>query len=300
WPAAQVQIYATAVQGEQAVPELLSALDRAEREARADVLILARGGGSLEDLWAFNDERLARRIAALEIPLVSGVGHETDFTIADFVADLRAATPTAAAEAVTPDGPALLRQVRNLEQRLTLGWTRVLQRAWQQVDQLDRRLNAHQPRRWLQTAADRLEQLLRRSRRAMHARLQSDLIQFQAVQRRLVMQQPEKSITLLAERTGRLHQRLVRAFQLQQERKQQRLAAAARALDAVSPLAILGRGYALIEDDQGRLLSRREDFSPGQTIHTRVRDVRVTSEVREISDAEPPAVAPEAPNPLQQ
>ncbi|MCA1777998.1 MAG: exodeoxyribonuclease VII large subunit [Xanthomonadaceae bacterium] len=118
WPAALVDLYATPVQGEQAVPGLLRAFRQVAGDARADVIVLARGGGSLEDLWAFNDERLARAIYASKIPVVSGVGHETDFTIADFAADLRAATPTAAAEAATPDGPALRRQLAALQNRL--------------------------------------------------------------------------------------------------------------------------------------------------------------------------------------
>ncbi len=293
WPAARIRIHAAPVQGEQAVPGLLAALDRVEREAMAEVVILARGGGSLEDLRAFNDERLARRIAAFTIPLVSGVGHETDFTISDFVADLRAATPTAAAEAVTPDGPALLGQIRNLEQRLTRAWTRVLQRGWQQVDQLDRRLNAHQPQRRLDAAAQALAGFRRRCRRAIEATLQVRLQRHRALERRLATQNPHRFITHLRQQSEALRQRLLRANTLQQERKRQRLATAARALDSVSPLAILGRGYALIEDDRGRLLSRRKDFSPGQTIHTRVRDLRISSKVVEVQELEPERRNPE-------
>src|SRR6056297_2567174 len=169
WPAAQVKLYKTQVQGERAAPELVRALDAVERDGSSDVVILARGGGSLEDLWAFNDETLARRIAALTVPLVSGVGHETDFTIADFVADLRAATPTAAAEAVTPDGPALLRQVRLLDSRAVRAVGRKLEQSWQRLDSITRRLARRHPTRQLNERRRELVALQARLPRPLHA-----------------------------------------------------------------------------------------------------------------------------------
>ncbi|MDT8449501.1 MAG: exodeoxyribonuclease VII large subunit [Wenzhouxiangellaceae bacterium] len=295
WPAARVHVYETPVQGEEAVPGLLAALDALEREGAVDVAIIARGGGSLEDLWAFNDERLARRIHSLAIPIVSGVGHETDFTIADFVADLRAATPTAAAEAVTPDGPALARQVAALDQRLLRAQTRRLQQAWQRLDAIDRRLAGQHPARRLTEGRRRLENLERRTARAAGNALRNAGARHAVLDKRLAARHPGKTVAERAVEHAGKHARLKRAIMVELSRHSARLAETARALNAVSPLAVLARGYAIVEDESGRLLSRREDFSSGQTIHTRVRDFRVTSEVRGIESAGTPAASPDDP-----
>lgn len=287
WPAARVKLYKTQVQGERAAPELVQALNAVERDGLADVVILARGGGSLEDLWAFNDETLARRIHALPVPLVSGVGHETDFTIADFVADLRAATPTAAAEAATPDGPALLRQVAGLEQRLLRGPARQLQQHWQRLDSLDRRLVGQHPARRLAEAGTRLESLARRTIRAGQAALEKAGNNVGVLQQRLAARHPARKLGELNQHRDSLHARLLRGFNVEVARNSARLSGTARALDNVSPLAVLARGYALIEDDQGNVLSKREDFREGQTIHTRVRDLKIESEVRRVDPAPP-------------
>jgi len=292
WPAARVRLHATPVQGDAAVPGLLAALGRIERERIADVVLVARGGGSIEDLWAFNDERVARRIAAMTAPVVTGIGHETDITIADFVADLRAATPTAAAEAATPDGPALRRQVEALTGRLERISMRRLQDAWQRLDLLHRRLENQHPRRGLDTAEKRIQSLERRFSNARRRILEQACNRHAALAARLRAASPARRLQAFAERLARLARRLPAAVAHRIERAEARLAGAARALDAVSPLAVLGRGYAIIEDESGRLLSRPDEFSPGQTVHTRLRDVRVTSVVRDIEPAELPEAMP--------
>src|SRR6056297_1565350 len=147
WPAAEVRIYPTLVQGESAAAQIVSALQAADRHDFGDVILLARGGGSLEDLWAFNDEALARAIADCSRPVVTGIGHETDTTIADFVSDLRAPTPSAAAAAVTPDGPALRIRLSSLDRRRQRGIDNNLNRQAQTIDYLSRRLEQHQPGR---------------------------------------------------------------------------------------------------------------------------------------------------------
>lgn len=290
WPAARIDLHPAQVQGADAVPTLLAALDRAAR-SQADVLILARGGGSLEDLWAFNDEVLARRIAAMPMPVVSGIGHETDFTIADFVADFRAATPTAAAEAATPDGPALRRHVDALLARLLRAQERRLQQDWQGLDRLVRRLAMQHPERRLIDGRSRLLSLQRRLGRAMAQRLGKLDERCRMLKRRTVAASPARAV---AQGQARLHQardRLLRAVRQHLHSRERALAAAARALDAVSPLAVLGRGYALVEDAAGRLLARPEDFVPGAEIRTRIRDFRVRSTV---VDVETPAAPPTA------
>ncbi|MFO7763920.1 MAG: exodeoxyribonuclease VII large subunit [Wenzhouxiangellaceae bacterium] len=294
WPAARVRLYRTRVQGEQAAPAILRALDAVDRDGSADVVILARGGGSLEDLWAFNDETLARRIRALDCPLVTGVGHETDFTIADFAADLRAATPTAAAEAATPDGPALLRQVEALQQRLVRAPARELQQQWQRLDALDRRLAGQHPARRLAEAAARLEGLIRRARRAARTGLEQARADHATLRQHLVARHPGRRVDEFEQQRQAVRKRLVRAFGAELARHSARLSEIARALDNVSPLAVLARGYALIEDGEGKVLSRREDFAEGQAIFTRVRDIRIESEVRRVDEA-PPLPVPDFP-----
>jgi len=295
WPAARVKLYKTQVQGDQAAPAIVRALDAVDRDASADVVILARGGGSLEDLWAFNDETLARRIRAMGVPVVSGVGHETDFTIADFAADLRAATPTAAAEAVTPDGPALLRQVEALRQRLIRSPARELQQHWQRLDSLDRRLAGQHPARRLAEAATRLAELNRRTRRAGRAALEKADTRHTTLRQRLLARHPKRRLDEFEQRRQAIRKRLVRAFNTEISRHSASLSGTARALDNVSPLAVLARGYALIEDKNGQVLSRREDFAEGQAVYTRVRELRIESEVRRVDDA-PSLAEPDTPD----
>ncbi|MDT8409892.1 MAG: exodeoxyribonuclease VII large subunit [Wenzhouxiangellaceae bacterium] len=286
WPAATVRIHAAQVQGEQAVPSLIRALDAVEREGRADVIVLARGGGSLEDLWAFNDERLARRIHASKIPIVSGVGHETDITIADFVADVRAATPTAAAQAVTPDGPALKRQVEALRERLLRAQSRQLQQAWQRLDSAGRRLAGQHPARRLAESAGRIDALSARLLRTGQLVLSNARTHFQGLDRRLQTRNPQRMLARLEPVQQSLKKRLERAIATDLNRHANKLGETARALQAVSPLAVLARGYAIIEDQQGHVLSRRDDFYPGQLITSRVRSLRIDSKVLKIGTAE--------------
>jgi exodeoxyribonuclease VII large subunit len=156
------------VQGDQAAPELIRALQAADRDGFAEVIILARGGGSLEDLWAFNDEALAHTLAAMDTPVVCGVGHETDFTIADFVADLRAPTPTAAAVAITPDGQAELAEIRRLMARAQRRVQHQLDEAAQRHDRLLRRLHAQHPQQRLLTLSEQLQRLQRRLTQSGH------------------------------------------------------------------------------------------------------------------------------------
>ena len=285
WPAAAVHLFATPVQGEQAVPELIAALDRLERHGRSDVVIVARGGGSIEDLWPFNDEALARRIAGMPMPVVSGVGHETDFTIADFVADYRAATPTAAAEAVTPDGPALGRQLAALEQRLARGPARQLQQSWQQLDSLDRRLAGQHPVKRLDQALTRLNGLMRRAARAGAATTANAQVRARTLERRLLARHPARRVSELKQQQVARFERLQRAYQAESNRHAARFSEAVRALNNVSPLAVLARGYALVEDPDGKILSHRDDFDPGRIIHVRVRDLRIESQVRRVETA---------------
>ncbi|NKI35981.1 exodeoxyribonuclease VII large subunit [Wenzhouxiangella sp. XN79A] len=285
WPAAAVRVHASPVQGEAAPARLIRALQAADRGGH-DVILLARGGGSLEDLWAFNDEGLARAIAGASTPIVSGVGHETDFTIADFVADQRAATPTAAAEAVTPDGPALVRRIAGLSERLRRAAQRCLQQDWQRLDALDRRLGRRHPRRALEGHGEQLAALQRRLRRAAARGPERAQRRLEGLELRLQARHPAPRLREQQRRVAELRRRLVEAVGRRLERAEARLGADARALNAVSPLAVLDRGYAVLLDEHDHVLSQRDDFAPGTRFRARIRDFAVDAEVREVSDAE--------------
>src|SRR3989338_6133460 len=183
-PTVPVILYPAPVQGTGSAEKIAQAIAAANRRAECDVLIVCRGGGSIEDLWAFNEEAVARAIAASEIPIVSGVGHETDFTIADFVADERAPTPTATAQRVAPDRHALLRGLRDMAQHLERAQRNRLQNAMQSLDYLQRRL-VH-PAQQLQRRTQQLDQMQQRMQRALAYRRQQQHWQWQSLAQRLV------------------------------------------------------------------------------------------------------------------
>ncbi len=279
WPLAEVRIYPSLVQGAQAPDELKRALWAADSDGFADVILLARGGGSLEDLWAFNDETLAHVIAALETPVVSGVGHETDFTIADFVADLRAPTPSAAAAAATPDGPALVRQLKALRTRLCGAALRHLDRQAQGLDHWTRRLLAHRPERRLKELQVRHTSLQRRLGRGMLQILARCDQRLDSTRARLDQASPAGQIERLAERYRAQRQRLRLAVEHQLERAQARLTSQARALDSVSPLRVLERGYAVVRDTDGNALTRITQFKPGKNVNLLFRHFEVKAQI---------------------
>jgi exodeoxyribonuclease VII large subunit len=242
-----VLIYPTSVQGAAAVPELVAALRSASARAECDVLILARGGGSLEDLWAFNDERVARAIHACALPVVSAVGHEIDFTIADFVADVRAPTPSAAAELVAPDGAACLAMLDRTAQRLKGGIGREVRDAATRLAALTRRLGLAHPGARLNQQMQRLDDLTLRLGAATRLALGVGRV-----------------------RTERLDARLQRAGSWHLSRAGHRLALCSRALDAVSPLATLSRGFAIVTRADGTLLTDAALAGDGEHIEARL------------------------------
>ncbi len=268
-PQVELTLVPTAVQGREAVAQIVHALELADRQG-FDALILARGGGSLEDLWCFNEEAVARAVAACATPLVSAVGHETDVTIADFVADLRAPTPSAAAELLAPDSSDLERRLDGLQRRLQLRMQHLLAARRLQLDGLRRRLR--HPGERLQQQAQRLDDLELRLRRAMQRRLQDGSERLARLDTRLAAQHPERLLGLLRQRLEHLGERLPRAMQGTLRERRQRLEAAAQTLQAVSPLATLGRGYAILLDEHGRAIRAAAQAQPGQRLHARLAE----------------------------
>ncbi|NBB92761.1 MAG: exodeoxyribonuclease VII large subunit [Gammaproteobacteria bacterium] len=279
WPRARVRIYPSQVQGETAPAELVRALQAADRHGFGQVIVLARGGGSLEDLWAFNDEGLARAIHACSTPVVSGVGHETDFTIADFVADLRAPTPTAAAVAATPDGPELLVQLGRNESRLARAIEQTLQRQMQRLDHADGRLRQQHPARRLDELSTRRKELTRRGELAVQRQLDSRQRHLRGLESRLLARHPRRQLDQLGQQVMALRARLDRAANHSIETREQGLATIARALHNVSPLSVLERGYAVVRDSRGRAMTDRKQFTKGNKINILMDEFEVDAEV---------------------
>lgn len=274
-PALPVRIYPVAVQGSAAAAQIVAALERAGRRQDCDVLILARGGGSLEDLWPFNEEAVARAIHACTIPVVSAVGHETDVTIADFTADLRAPTPSAAAELVAPDRLELLRAVNELVMRAHRAVRRQLERLSERRHWLEKRLQLCHPGQRLATQAQRLDELEGRLRKAARQRLELATMKLESTQTRLHRAAPLARIASSSEHCATLALRLHNAVRQYLDQCKGRLAVAARSLDNLSPLATLQRGYAIVTytgaGKAARIVHDATELRPGQSIEARVQ-----------------------------
>ena len=280
FPALPVLVYPVPVQGEAAAPQIAATLAEASRRGDCDVLILARGGGSLEDLWAFNEEFVARAIHACEIPVISGVGHEVDVTIADFVADVRAPTPSAAAELVSRSAEDLTQGFARLDQRLQGLMRQRLQQGGLRLAHLARRLEQRHPAQQLRQQnqrLDELEQRLLRAQRRITERAAERLTRAQLHLRRL---SPARRVERHGDRLQALSRRLNGAIGLRMERQAARLGAVARALNTVSPLATLDRGYAIVKPEAGDVVVRSvSQLNPGQRLRTRLADGHFTSTV---------------------
>lgn len=248
FPMVEVDILPVPVQGKDAPAAIVAMLEAAAIAGRHDVLLLTRGGGSLEDLWAFNDEALARAIAHSPIPVVSAVGHEIDFSISDFVADLRAATPSAAAELLVPDAIDLGRRLEQHRDRLLLRLRRRLEASAQRADHLLSRLNLQRPTLRLQRGRERLAQLYARMLRMLRHDRDRRSARLARTRNSLLATHPQRRLMAAREHVDALDTRLRNNALHRIERQRAHLTELARALHAVSPLATLGRGYAILLD----------------------------------------------------
>ena len=280
WPLADVEVLPVPVQGREAPPAIVQMLRKASASGRYDVLLLTRGGGSLEDLWAFNDERVARAIHASAVPVVSAVGHEIDFSIADFVADLRAPTPSAAAELLVPDAFALRRHLQQLQQRLATLEQRRLQARIQRVDHLLARLQAQRPQARLARDRERLVHLQRRLHGVQREQSQRRHNALERVHARLLAQHPRLRLMLLQRRLGELRQRLLSSIERKLERDRANLRQNGRALHAISPLATLERGYSIIFDANSKVVRSSQGIGEGTPLRARLADGELPLSVR--------------------
>ena len=282
WPLATVRLYPVPVQGDAAAPAIVAAIEAAGRHGWGDLLIVGRGGGSLEDLWAFNEEAVARALAACPIPTVSAVGHETDTAITDFVADLRAPTPSVAAELATPSHTELREQFTRWHRLLGRGLATILQGRAQRLDHAVTRLQLASPVRRLADRRERLQQLDQRLVRAIRGELLQARGGVDAARRRLAGHHPGRSVRRYQDFVDALARRLIVAQRRRHLEASQSLSELARTLHALSPLPTLERGFAILTDaDSGRTVTSINQLSPEQAVTGRLTDgwfeARVTS-----------------------
>ncbi len=285
FPAIRVVIYPVAVQGEGAAQEIAEAIRLAGERRECDVLIVGRGGGSLEDLWAFNEETVARAIHDSPLPVVSAVGHEVDVSIADFAADVRAPTPSAAAELLSPDSQQWQIRIDALQYRLHQATRRRLQQAGRQLEGLGRRLR--HPGRRLQQIAQRLDELEWRLSNARRHQLQGRQARLNQLSARLQRHAPQALLQRLQHRHQTLQERLQHAMQERLQQNRSELGLLGRTLNAVSPLATLQRGYAIVtREADGALVEQSNQVETGTQVRARLAQGELLCRVEEKIDAE--------------
>jgi exodeoxyribonuclease VII large subunit len=273
YPLTALQLFPVAVQGTQASEEIAQAVREINQLSEAEVIIVARGGGSLEELWAFNEENVAESIYASQIPVISAVGHETDTTISDLVADVRAPTPTAAAELAVPDQEELREGLRLLQRRLQKAQQIELDRHRQQWLGLARRSVLQQPQMFLQQLAQRIDHLSRELHKQLQVQLRERRHQVGRWKTHLQYQSPQHQWERQRDKVLSLEQRLVRAIGQKMEKQRQLLVRYAAQMDALSPLKVMQRGYSLVyrwHDEQ--LLTSKKQVAPGDLIRVQMSD----------------------------
>ncbi len=278
-PSLPVVVYPTMVQGEEAAIQIAQAIGRANERNECDVLIVGRGGGSLEDLWCFNNEIVARTIAASQIPIISAVGHEVDVTIADFVADMRAPTPSAAAELVSRDNSHKEQAFASKRARLVSAIRHVLIKQAQSTQALKHRLERQHPSYQLQKQSQQLDDLDMRLRRGMTQYLKQHAQRVERKQHQLLLNSPVKRLGEQKLHLQRSEQKLLDAMDKTLLTTRHQLAMAAEKLETVSPLATLKRGYSITHSESSKTVSSINDVEVGEVITTQVEDGVIESQV---------------------
>lgn len=278
-PSLPVVIYPTMVQGEGSAISIAQAIGRANSRQECDVLIVGRGGGSLEDLWAFNEEIVARTIAASQIPIISAVGHEVDVTIADFVADMRAPTPSAAAELVSRDNSHQTQKISQKTQQLTHSVRQYLSDRRHHLTQLQHRLERQHPQLRLNQQSQRLDDVSSRLERAMKNYIVQHRQHLNRNEHKLALHSPVQTLKQQANRLERVESRLHDAMDRRLLTARHQLAMAAEKLETVSPLATLRRGYSITRDSKGKVIRTTDQVNHGDTIITKVANGEIQSVV---------------------
>jgi len=287
YPTVHIIVFPVVVQGAQAASAIAKAIDRMNELAEVDVLIIGRGGGSLEELWPFNEEIVARRIFASKLPVISAVGHETDFTIADFVADLRAATPTAAAELAVPHHLELRQQLHHYLQRLIQHIQDQVQRRRLALTRLARSPFLVQPQRQLLQPTERLDRLKEKLLFRMRARIQKSVEHAGRLEKVLNKHHPGQQIHAARARLDRAGLSLVQSIRMTHKEQKNRLNSQIRQLDALSPLKVMQRGYSLVYDEkEADLIKSISQIQPGDLLKIRMTDGQIDCQVWSIKGEE--------------
>ncbi|WP_158160043.1 exodeoxyribonuclease VII large subunit [Vibrio metoecus] len=278
-PNLPVVIYPTLVQGEDAAIQIAQAIGRANSRAECDVLIVGRGGGSLEDLWCFNHEIVARTIAASDIPIISAVGHEIDVTIADFVADVRAPTPSAAAELVSRDNRHKQQALHQWQAKLASGMRHYLAQQHTQFARIQHKLDKQHPQARLERQQQQLDELSLRLEQKMHQRLATQQQRWDRLSHKIQLNSPTHLIRQQRFNLLQQEQRLTQLIQHHLIQSRHQLALLSEKMDAVSPLATLARGYSVTRTAQGELVRQSAQVKPGDTLVTQLMDGEILSTV---------------------
>ena len=289
WPVARIRLYPVPVQGNEAPSEICSAIESANEQDWAQTLIIGRGGGSLEDLAAFNDEAVARVVFASSIPVVSAVGHETDFSICDFVADLRAPTPSAAAELATPDQAVLKESFSRAQRQLQRRTQDLLQQNTQRLDHLSHRLQQRHPANRLAEQTKQIQALNTSLTRSMQRTFRDHSLKLDTLSRRLMVHRPDRKLTELSERVATLGKSIGRLVAGTIGSKREQLSNLARTLNAVSPLDTIGRGYAVITSpESGDVISSVSQVEAGDSVCAQLKDGKLDCTVDAVSSLKIP------------
>ena len=275
FPLVEVELLPVPVQGDGAAAQIRAMLLRADASGRYDAILLARGGGSLEDLWAFNDEALARAIAASSVPVVSAIGHETDFSLSDFAADLRAPTPSAAAELLVPDAATLSARLDGLHRQLLGLHTNALRQRMQRADRAFLRLQALRPQARLQALAQRARQAQARLANAMQRRLERERAALRHADAILRASHPRRRLQQARARLDALRDRPQALLAQRLQREALHLRGLARSLHAISPLATVARGYSILQQADGHIVRSIADAASGDALDARLHDGRL-------------------------
>ena len=282
-PQLEIVIYPAQVQGNTAHQQLIEKISLANSRKEVDVIILGRGGGSLEDLWCFNNESLARAIFASQIPIVSAVGHEIDFTISDYVADIRAATPSAAAELVSPNQAQLFSLITQQKQALFNAFKHYLAIQQRNAVAIKHRLSLCHPQSQLQQKSQRLDELSINLEQAIKQKLLGAQKSCSSLNNRLMLRSPNLKLQQSQHQLNKLKTKLETQLQQQLKQASNTLALQAARLNSVSPLTVLARGYSITKNEQGQIINSILQIKPDSKMTTTLIDGDFTAQILEIN-----------------
>lgn len=284
FPIANIIIFPALVQGEQAAPSIVKAIKIANEGNEADVLIIGRGGGSIEELWAFNEEAVARAIFQSQIPIISAVGHETDYTIADFVADLRAPTPTGAAEMAVPHIEDLSERIYNRQSRIIRATKERISGQKERLARIQKSYAFKYPLKLYEQKLEQVDRLKDQLERGTTRLFNLKAEQTATIQKRLYRQNPNELLTTAKAQHGKTNKQLVRAMENIIVAKEKDFSHLVSTLEALSPLKIMDRGYSLVYSKQNKLIKMVKQLKPNEQIKVKVSDGTFTCKVTEIEE----------------